>query len=116
VIETDPLAALVTSLLEHYAICFPFSCFFLCSLDSSSDLCEEDARVFFLTSFLVSFELSSVIIRFYLFIEGLNIAFEFKLNLFAAMVEFLLGYLDIGSFFLLCFLPFATLFPVDGFF
>ena len=51
VTETVFLVSLVTCLLEHYAICFPFSYFFLYSSDSSSNLCEEDARVYFLTSF-----------------------------------------------------------------
>jgi hypothetical protein len=70
VTETDLVVALVPSLLEHCAICFPFSCFFLCSSDSSSDLCEEDAKVYFLIFFLVSYELSSMIIRFSFLIEG----------------------------------------------
>jgi hypothetical protein len=70
VTETDLVVSLVTGLLEHCAICFPFSRFFLYSSYSSSNLCEEDARVCFLTSFLVSFELSSMIIRFSFLIEG----------------------------------------------
>jgi hypothetical protein len=70
VTETDLVVSLVTGLLEHCAICFPFSCFFLCSSDSSFNLCEEDARVYFLTSFIVSSELSSIIIRFSFLIEG----------------------------------------------
>jgi len=40
VTETDLVVSLVTCLLEHCAICFPFSRFFLCFLDSSSNLCE----------------------------------------------------------------------------
>ena len=70
VTEIDLMVSLVTGLLEHYAICFPFSRFFLCSSDSSSNLCEEDVRVYFLTTFLVSSEFSSMIIRFSFLIEG----------------------------------------------
>jgi hypothetical protein len=47
VIETDIMVSLVTGLLEHCAIYFPFSHFFLCSSDSSSNVCEEDAKAFF---------------------------------------------------------------------
>jgi hypothetical protein len=68
--EVDFVVALVTGILEYYAICFPFSRFFLCSSYSSSDLCKEDAKVYFLISFLESYELSSMIIRFSFLIEG----------------------------------------------
>jgi hypothetical protein len=43
-------------------------------------------------------------------------AFEFSLNLFVALVEFLLGYLGTCVFFLLCFLPFAVFLHVGCFF
>jgi hypothetical protein len=66
VTKIDLVVSLVTSLLEHCAICFPFSFFFLYSSDSSFNLCKEDARVSFLSSFIVSVELSSMIIRIFL--------------------------------------------------
>jgi hypothetical protein len=43
-------------------------------------------------------------------------AFEFSLKLFAALVEFIIGYLGTRVFFLLCFLPFVVFFLVGCFF
>jgi hypothetical protein len=87
--------------LFYFFCCFPEVLFYF------SFLCNGGLSVCSLIPALESSKLSSMTIRFSFLIDGSNIALYFNLNLLAALVEFLLGYLDIDEDFFPCFFPLA---------